>query len=135
MPSYDPEKVDIIPAGFQLSGYSDEDIELAFDSEDSITPHVGLKGEHSVTEVANKSGTLKISLKNSSIASNTFLENLQKTKAEFSLLFIDRSSGTPMRMASDGVRIRNNPTRTRGMEESFVEWRFQIPRLNPVTIA
>jgi len=133
MPSYDPEKVDIIYGGFQLSGYSDEDIELAHDSGDAITPHVGLKGEHSITEVANKSGTLKASFKASAIATNVYLETKQRLKQDVSLLFIDRSSGSPLKMASDGVRIKNNPTRTRGQEESMVEWIFEIPRINAFT--
>jgi hypothetical protein len=134
MPSYNPLKTDVIVNGFILSGYSDEDIEIEYNSEDAITPHVGIKGEHSVTEVADKSGTLKVSLKNSATAPLVFLENLQKTGIEFTVMFIDRSTGTPMRMTSDGCRIRNNPNRSRGVEETFVEWRFEFPRLNPVTL-
>lgn len=135
MATYDPQKTDIIFDGFQLSGYSDSEIELAFNSEDAINVNVGIKGEASTTEIADKTGTLKVGLKSSSIASNAYLEAKQKIKAEGSLMFVDRSSGTPMRMASDGVRIKNNPTRTRGTEESEVEWIFYIPRMNPVTIS
>jgi hypothetical protein len=133
MASYDPKKVNVSIARVFVTGFSEEDIETEYNDEDAVKENVGIHGEVSYTEGVDYSGNIKIALKQSS-PSNVLMERLLYSQTEFPFLLKDISTGSPITIASDVARVKNKPTRSRGLEETSVEWRIAIPDLRPVTI-
>ena len=118
MPAYDPNKSSLVVNGFNVSGFSDEDIEIKYNDEDDVKEHVGIKGEHSFTENQDKSGTITFSIKNSATGNLAFLDALQKSRASFPVMF-KSWGGVSFTAAADEARIKNRPTKTFGKEETM----------------
>ena len=64
--SYDPKKVTVNVAGRVLTGYASDGIITVSKSEDSFTPNVGTQGDVVIEENANESGTIAITLQQTS---------------------------------------------------------------------
>lgn len=63
---YDPKKVTVIYDGMVITGFADDSMIEAEKNEDNITPHVGVLGEVSIAINADNTGTVTISLANTS---------------------------------------------------------------------
>lgn len=63
---YDPKKVTVIYDGMVITGFADDSMIEAEKNEDNITPHVGVLGEVSIAINADTTGTVTISLANTS---------------------------------------------------------------------
>ena len=63
---YDPKKVTVIYDGQVITGFADDSMIEAEKNEDNITPHVGVLGEVSLAINADNTGTVTISLANTS---------------------------------------------------------------------
>ena len=122
MPSYDPGKVSLICGGVNISGFGEEDIEVAFTDEDDVKELVGIKGEHSFTENQDKSGSITFTLKQSSKVAQAALETLRSTRESFSVMLKDLSGGSPITVISDVGRIKNRRNPKRGKEETSEEY-------------
>jgi hypothetical protein len=133
MATYDPEKIDLIIAGVTITGFGEDDIEVAPNEENAVTEKVGVKGELSRAEQADKTGELRFSLQDTS-PSNAFLQGLAATKTSFATLFKDRSSGSPLTVIDADSRIKNRPTHTRGKEGTQVPYILSVSSLNPISI-
>ena len=62
--STNPNQLSIILGGINITGLGEDDIEMAYNTEDDVSEYVGMQGEHSFTENLDESGTLKITIKN-----------------------------------------------------------------------
>lgn len=111
---YDPLDVSIIVAGTTLTGLAEQMVE-AEQMEDNFTEYVGAKGEVSIAENANKTGTIKITLKNTS-PHLAYLQNLaarRKNDAFVPVSIVDSNtagcvvSGTECRVRKPGVYNAN----------------------------
>ena len=127
MPTYDPGKVLLSVAGIRISGFKDEDIEVAYTDEDAVKENVGIQGEHSFTENRDQSGTIKFTLKETS-PSNVVLEGFDLSRTAVPVLLKD-TSDAKITVLADACRVKNRPTRTRGKEEGGVEWVLAAPVL------
>ena len=63
---YDPKKVTVIYDGMVITGFADDSMIEAEKNEDNITPHVGVLGEVSIAINADNTGTVTMSLANTS---------------------------------------------------------------------
>ena len=66
MRHYDPKMVTIIWDGVVLTGFATDSFISAERSEDHFTPYVGVQGEVSHSENANKTGEVKVTLETTS---------------------------------------------------------------------
>lgn len=64
--TFDIEKVNIVVGGVVLTGFADGSMVSAERNEDSVSPHVGTKGEVSYAESADKTGKFKVTLASTS---------------------------------------------------------------------
>jgi len=130
--TYDPDKVILVLGGINITGFTDADIEVTFNDEDSVKEKVGIKGEHSFTENQDRSGTIKFALKETS-PSNLVIEAFDKSKVSIPVLLKD-TSDSKLTVISDGARVKNRPARARGKEEGDVEWMVACPKLVSASI-
>ncbi len=63
---YDPKKVTVIYDGMVITGFADDTMIEAEKNEDNITPYVGVLGEVSIAINADNTGTVTMSLANTS---------------------------------------------------------------------
>jgi len=126
--TYDPGKVLLSIGGIRISGFKDEDIEVAFNDEDAVKENVGIQGEHSFTENLDLSGTIKFTLKETAVAGNTYMKSLDVGKVAVPVMLKD-SSDSSLLVIADECRVKNRPARTRGKEEGGVEWMIACPRM------
>lgn len=63
---YDPKKVTVIYDGMVITGFADDSMIEAEKNEDNITPYVGVLGEVSIAINADNTGTVTMSLANTS---------------------------------------------------------------------
>ena len=128
MPTYDPGKVLLSIGGIRISGFKDEDIEVAYNDEEAVKENVGIQGEHSFTENLDESGTIKFTTKETAVAANTYMKGLDLAKTPVPVMLKD-SSDSKLLVLSEGARVKSRPTRTRGKEEGGVEWILACPKL------
>lgn len=120
--TYDPLNVTLQIGPVTVTGFSDEDIEVAFTDEEDVKQHVGIKGEHSYTENADKSGSITFSLKQDAKPTMQLLEILRLTKSSFPVLLQDISTGNEVKITTVDGRIQNRRNPKRGKETSFEQY-------------
>ena len=122
MASYDPKNVSLLLGTVPVSGFGEEDIEVAFADEEDVKQHVGFQGDHSYTENEDKSGTITFTIKSSATVTLLALAALRSAKESFAVLMKDQSSGTPITITAPDGRIQNRRNPKRGKEEGVEEF-------------
>jgi hypothetical protein len=119
MKSYDPKKVSVIVDGSYLVGFMDGTFVQAEKNEDNIKTHVGADGEVTVTEVADNTGTITVTLKQNS-TSLAKIKSLATQKKQFAAQVIDQNDGN-FKAGGSQCRILKTPSREFGDDVSGVE--------------
>lgn len=118
MQNYDPKKVSVIVDGHIVVGYMDGTFVTTEKNADNITPHIGADGDVTVTENADNTGKITLTIKQNSASLSTVIE-LANTRKEFSARVID-SNGT-QKVGGTQCRIIKTPGMERGADVAGVE--------------
>lgn len=125
--TYDFKKVSVIVDGAFIVGFMDGEPIQVEKNEDDITPHVGAGGDVTYAESADQTGTITLTLKQTS-ASLPFLQQLRKSKKIFSVQIVDSNNGT-YRAGGSEARIVKMPSRSWGAEVQGVEVQIHVADL------
>lgn len=119
--TYDPKKKILSCSGFTVTGYADGTfIKIARTTKERFKKHVGGSGEVSRTKVPDNSGTITITLKQTSPA-NAFLGNLALADATWPVGFFSKD-GVPAQAVSAEAWIESEPDMEVANEEGKFEW-------------
>ena len=125
--TYDFKKVSVIVDGAFIVGFMDGEPIQVEKNEDDITPHVGAGGEVTYAESADQTGTITLTLKQTS-ASLPFLQQLRKSKKIFPIQIVD-SNTNAYRAGGSEARIVKMPSRSWGTEVQGVEVQIHVADL------
>jgi Protein of unknown function (DUF3277) len=125
--TYDFKKVSTIVDGVYITGYMDGSVIKVEKNEDDVIPHVGSDGEVTYAESADQTGTITLTLKQSS-ASLPFLQQLRKSKKIFPIQIVDNNTNT-YRTGGSEARILKMPDREWGNELQPVEVKIHVADL------
>ena len=130
--SYNIGRVQCIIGGFRMQGLGDDGGFSFEPSEDQIIGSVGADGEATISRSNNKSGTLTVTLKETS-DSNQILEDFLNAQDvgtglayNVPVQLYDPSTGEGV--TSRESAIMGYPTRSKNKEASEREWTIWIPR-------
>lgn len=124
--TYDPEKVSVIFNNRQLRMFGDDIFKLAR-SGDNVSLKVGVQGDGTYVENADKSATLTITLQQQS-PDLRYLENCTERRIKGSLALNDANDDGRNIFALN-CRVQKLPDRGRGKDAADVSFVFIIPRL------
>ncbi len=119
MNNYDSKKVSLIIDGTFITGFHDGTFITAKKNNDNFMEHVGAKGDVTLSENADGSGTITFTLKQNS-TSLSFIQRLSKQKRAYSAQVIDANDGS-FKAGGNEARIRRTPGREFGSEVAGVE--------------
>lgn len=125
--TYDFKKVSVIVDGVFIVGFMDGEPIQVEKNEDDITPHVGAGGDVTYAESADQTGTITLTLKQTS-ASLPFLQRLRKSKRIFPIQIVDSNTNT-YRVSGSEARIMKMPNRSWGNEVQGVEVQIHVADL------
>jgi Protein of unknown function (DUF3277) len=125
--TYDFKKVSVIADGVFITGYHDGSVIKVEKNEDDVTPHVGADGEVTYAESADQTGTITLTLKQTS-ASLPFLRQLRKSKKIFPIQIVDNNTNA-YRVGGSEARILKMPDREWGNEVQPVEVQIHVADL------
>lgn len=115
MRKYNPKDVIIVVGGRAITGLAEGSFVAAEKTEDGFTEYVGAKGEVSIAENANETGTIRITLANTS-PSISYLNGLANRKTIMATNVID--------MNDNGVRAGGTETIVR--KPANAEWGIEV---------
>ena len=125
--NYDPEKVNVFFNNRQLRMFGDDIFKLARNG-DNVSLKVGVQGDGTYVENADKSGTLTVTLQQTS-PDIQYLEDCAEKKTEGSLAVMDVNDDGRNIFAMN-CRVQKLPERGRGKDAADVAFVFLIPRLD-----
>lgn len=125
---YNPKEITLTFAGSIITGFSQDCTIVIAHNEDASMLHVGLQGDAAYADNANKSGTLKFNLMQTS-ASLTALRAAAASHAQESLVMNDPSDGGVL-LSSEDVRVQKVPDVSDGKEVGSVEVILIIPEID-----
>lgn len=125
--TYDFKKVSVIVDGVYITGFMDGEVIQVEKNEDDIIPHVGAGGDVTYAESADQTGTITITLKQTS-SSLPFLQRLRKSKRIFPIQIVD-SNTNAYRVGGSEARILKMPNRSWGNEVQGVEVQIHVADL------
>jgi len=132
MKSYNFGRVQMMVGGFRIQGFGD-DGGISFEAaQDQITASTGADGEATISRSNDLSGTLTITLKETS-GSNQVLEDfltLQRfgTGITYNVPVLMEDVSTGEFVTSLQSAVMGWPTRTKTREASEREWKLYLPR-------
>lgn len=125
MISYDPQKTNLIINGTAITGFADGAMIEAEYNSDFIEPYVGTQGDVAVAEIADCTGTIKITLMQTS-PSVAYLDALAKQKgdsAAFAVSIVDmNTNGTNV----SGTKARVKKPANSKWDKEVTEREFEI---------
>lgn len=126
--SYDPRKVNISVDGTILTGFSADGVVAVTKNEDSVTPNVGCKGDVVYDENANESGTIAVTLMQTS-PSLSLLRRLAADRTKFRVTVSDANEDEAVNISASNCRILKMPDLSRQKNSSTVTVNIYVPRL------
>lgn len=126
--SYDPRKVNISVDGTILTGFSADGVVTVTKNEDSVTPNVGCKGDVVYDENANESGTIAVTLMQTS-PSLSLLRRLAADRTKFRVTVSDANEDEAVNISASNCRILKMPDLSRQKNSSTVTVNIYVPRL------
>ena len=126
--SYDTKKVNVNVDGTTLTGFASDGIITVSKSEDAVTPNVGVQGDVVYEENANESGTVAVTLQQTS-SSLQKLRNLASNRKRFALTISDANDDAPANVSGSECRILKEPDVVRGKNTSTVTVNIYVPNL------
>ncbi|MED4979396.1 DUF3277 family protein [Geobacillus stearothermophilus] len=125
--TYDFKKVSVIVDGVYITGFMDGEVIQVEKNEDDVIPHVGAGGDVTYAENADRTGTITLTLKQTS-SSLPFLQQLRKSKRIFPIQIVD-SNTNAYRVSGSEARILKMPNRSWGNEVQGVEVQIHVADL------
>ena len=126
--SYDPKKVTVTLNGRVLTGFASDGIITVSKSEDSFTPNVGAQGDVIIEENANESGTIAVTLQQTS-SSLPYLRNLAANRTFFRTVISDSNDDDGIKISASNCRITKMPDVVRGKNTNTVTVNIYVPNL------
>lgn len=126
--SYDPKKVNVVVDGTILTGFASDGIITVSKSEDAVTPNVGCKGDVVYEENANESGTVAVTLQQTS-SSLPKLRRLEANRTKFSITISDANDDDSISVSGSNCRVLKMPDIVRGKSTSTVTVNIYVPKL------
>lgn len=126
--SYDPKKVNVVVDGTTLTGFASDGIITVSKSEDAVTPNVGCKGDVVYEENANESGTIAVTLQQTS-SSLSKLRRLAANRTRFSVTISDANDDDSISVSGSNCRVLKMPDIVRGKNTSTVTVNIYVPNL------
>lgn len=123
---YDPEKVSVIFNNRQIRMFGDDVFKLAR-AGDNVSLKVGVQGDGTYVENADKSATLTITIQQQS-PDLRYLESCAERKVRGSLALND-ANDDGRNIFVMNCRVQKLPDRGRGKDAADVQFVFIIPRL------
>lgn len=130
--TYDPGEVLVACGGNILGGFSEDGVVEVERAEASFTTHVGADGEVSRTRNRNKSGTIKVKLKQTSASNDILAAYLAADELAGTGIFpatVQDLLGTTLHFGSNAW-VQGQPTHTLDKEEGTVEWTIAVGDLD-----
>ena len=119
MEKYNPKKINVIANGRYITGYADGTFITAERNEDSRVPNTGAHGDVVVTESADRTGTVTVTL-NQTSPSIRELRQLAKNGTVFPVQIVDANTQT-VRAGGTQATILRTPGLEYGDEVGSVE--------------
>lgn len=133
MKTYNPKKVNLVLGGFLVTGYADGTfIKLKWNNPELFKRHIGGQGEVTRTERVDTSGTIEISLMQTSPA-HTFLHNLAKLKGTFPVLQTYKGDNN-FAAAGPNAWVEKMPDEESATEVSKRDWVIAVEDMSMITI-
>ena len=124
---YDFKKVSVIVDGVIITGFMDGEPISVSRNEDEVTPHTGADGEVTYSESADETGTITLTLKETSAVLPT-LTALRKSRKLFAVNIND-SNTRAYKVGGTQARIMKMPDRSFGTEVQGVEVQIHVAKL------
>lgn len=119
--NYDPKKVNAIAAGIVLTGFSEGTFISGERTTEKRTFAVGAKGDVTVNKSADDTGTITLTLKQTS-PSNSVLLTLYNQDKSFPFAVIDANFSGDVGLIGGQCYVQNLPTQSWAGEEETREW-------------
>jgi hypothetical protein len=133
MGTFDPKQVTFSHNGINFSGFADGTfIKVARVDKELYKMHVGAHGEPTRTKNNNTTGTVTVTLKQTS-PSNVYCDGIKLSTATGPIMVKNNSSGKETTIASEAW-INEDPDRTFSDKEGMVEWVFMCSDVNTFTV-
>lgn len=123
--NYDPDKVLISLGAMFLTGYAEDTKVETEKNEDDVYTNVGLGGDTTYSENADKTAKAKISLMTSSACLPRIYE-IVKNREAFTLSIIDMNDDTE-NIVCDNCRILKRPNKVVKKQAETIEFEVFIP--------
>lgn len=125
--TFDFKKVTVTVDGTIITGWAEGEVISVEKNEDDVIPYVGADGSVTYAESADQTGTITLTLKQTS-SSLPVLQNLRKSKKLFPIQILDVSTGT-YKTGGTEARILKMPPRSYGPEVQGVEVQIHVANL------
>lgn len=126
--SYDPKKVNVSVNGTTITGFAADGLVTVAKSEDAVATNVGVKGDVVYEENANESGTIALTLQQTS-SSVSFLRNLAANRQRITVTISDSNDYDPIKVNASDCRILKMPDASRGKTTNTVTVNIFVPNL------
>lgn len=123
--SYDPLKVNLDVNGVIITGYADGAMIEVERNEDAIFPYVGTQGEVAVAESADKTGTIKVTLMQTS-PSVSYLDTLAKQKGDEAAFPVTMINMNTNAVDCSGTKARVKKMASETIDKEVTEREFEI---------
>lgn len=123
--TYDPLKVNLVVNNVVITGFADGTMIEVERNEDAIMPYVGTQGEVAIAESADKTGTVKITLMQTS-PSVGFLNMLAKQKGDDAAFPISVVNMNTNAISASGTKARVKKMATESIDKEVKEREFEI---------
>jgi len=129
--TYAPDKVSVVFGGAILSGYAEDTFVKVEQSVEAFTKHIGADGEVSRTRNTDKSGTITVTLKQTSDSNDTlsafYLADIASLQGYLPVIVKDNIGRTLA--AGSSAWIQKLPESEFGKEISDREWVIEVADL------
>lgn len=122
--TFDFKKVSVIVDGSFITGFHDGSVIKTGKNTDNVTPHVGAAGDVTYSESNDKTGTITLTLKQTS-SSLPSLVSLSKSKSTFPVQIVDANTNA-FRAGGTTARILKTPGAEWGAEVAGVEVQIHV---------
>lgn len=126
--SYDPKKVNVVVDGTTLTGFASDGIITVSKSEDAVTTQVGVQGDVAYEENANESGTVAVTLMQTS-SSLAKLRSLASKRKRFPITISDANDDDSINVSGADCRVLKMPDVVRGKNIGTVTVNIFVPNL------
>ena len=123
--TYDPLKVTLVVGSVAIVGFAEGSMIEVERNEDAITPYVGTQGEVAFAESADKTGTIKVTLMQTS-PSVVYLNTLAKLKGDEAAFPVSIVNMNTNGVSSSGTKARVKKMASEVYDKEVTEREFEI---------